>query len=348
MVGDPDRSMRIAFVGDIYLGPREEPWLSADVPDLHETLGVDLVVGNFEAVVDGPSTGDPRSDKILLHTPASSLPKLRDMGVDVLSVANNHIADFGSKATAHTVEALGEVFGSGNVFGWSGRPVVELTSGLRVTAACFSETNPVILDNVPRISTANDLRDLLVTEAGSFSRVIVYAHWGEEHLSLTAPNLRGRARQLKAAGVAHVVGAHSHVVGAVETIDEFSTTYSLGNFLFRPVRRGNTRLLSREKRGAAAVFRWDGNSVALEEFWRTEFDENLNLRVKKLERPYPGSSLSQAHLTLPAPLAGWGYESALAGRWFNLGLARLVEGVEQPSLKKVRTAVGQLGQGRTG
>ena len=175
---------------------------------------------------------------------------------------------------------------------------------------------------------------------------MVYAHWGEEYLSLTAPDLCRRARQLRGAGVTHVVGTHSHVVGAAEAIDGFSVIYGLGNFLFHVVRKGNTRLLRRTKRGTVAVFRWDGSSVTLEEFWRSEFDEDLNLRLRKLERRYPGSLLSQLHLRAPGPLASWTYEVALTSRWFNLGLARLVEGVERPSLKKVRTALTQLGRGR--
>ena len=339
--------MRIAFVGDIYLGPDAEPWLNADTPDLHHLLGVDVVVGNFESVVDGPSVGDPHPDKIHLSTPRSSLPKLRDMGIDFVSVANNHIGDYGPESASYTIEALRDVFGSENVFGWSGRPVADLATGLRVVGACFSETNPLVTGDASRICTADDVHGVLTRETESGGRLLVYAHWGEEYLSLTAPDLRSRARQLRAAGAEHVVGTHSHVIGASETIDGSSVIYGLGNFLFHIVRRGNTRLLRRTKRGTVAVFRWDGGAVTLEEFWRSEFDENLNLRVRKLARHYPGSHLSQLHLRVPAPLASWSYETALTSRWFNLGLARLIEGVERPSLKKVRTALTQLRKGHT-
>ena len=346
MSGHLGQSMRFAFVGDIYLGPYAEPWLSADIPDLHHLLGVDVVVGNFESVIDGPSVGDPHPDKIHLSTPRSSLPKLRDMGIDFVSVANNHIGDYGPKSASHTIEALRDEFGSENVFGWSERPVAELATGLRVVGACFSETNPLVLEDTSRISTADDLHGLLARETSSFGPLMVYAHWGEEYLSLTALDLRTRARQLRAAGVTHVVGTHSHVIGAAETIDGFCVTYGLGNFLFHIVRKGNTRLLRRAKRGTVAVFRWDGSSVTFEEFWRSEFDENLNLRLAKLGRCYPGSFLSQLHLRAPAPLASWSYEAALASRWFDLGVARLIEGVERPSFKKVRAALTQLGRGR--
>jgi poly-gamma-glutamate synthesis protein (capsule biosynthesis protein) len=338
---------RFAFVGDIYLGPGEEPWRSARVPDLHEILGVDAVVGNFESTVDGASVGAPHPGKIHLSTTRSSVEKLRDMGVDVVSVANNHVADYGPEAAAHTIDVLEEVFGAANVFGWTGREIAEVVPGVRVAAACFPETNPVVIDGASRISTENELTARSSGAPGGghgAAELIVYAHWGEEHLFLTAPELRARARRLHKAGVAHVVGTHSHVVGAAEEIDGFSVTYSLGNFLFHVVRKGNTRMLRRNRRGAVAVFSSDGGRVTLEEFWRSEFDTGLNLKLKKIERPYPGSALSQLHLLTPGALATWSYEAALRSRWFNLGLARLFEGVERPSLAKARTLFRQIGR----
>ena len=149
--GHSGTSLRFAFVGDVYLGPGVEPWLSADVPNLHDVLGVDVVVGNFESVVDGPSVGDPHPGKIHLSTPRSSVVRLKDVGVDVVSVANNHIADYGTDAARHTIAVLDEVFGSENVFGSRARPAVELTPGLRVATACFSETNPVVLSDELRV-----------------------------------------------------------------------------------------------------------------------------------------------------------------------------------------------------
>ncbi|MCD4689927.1 CapA family protein, partial [bacterium] len=94
--------MRVAFVGDICLETNLDLWSAADVPDLHDALGADIVVGNFEAVVDGSAVGSADSTKICLSAPAGVLRKLREIGVDYLSVANNHAADFGSSGLRHT------------------------------------------------------------------------------------------------------------------------------------------------------------------------------------------------------------------------------------------------------
>jgi hypothetical protein len=237
---------------------------------------------------------------------------------------------------------LEEIFGDANVFGWAGRKTAEVVPGVRVETACFPETNPVVLDGEPRVCTEEGLARH--TPRDGAEALVVYAHWGEEHLFLTAPELRERARRLREAGAAHVVGTHSHVAGAAEVADGFSVTYSLGNFIFHVVRKGNTRMLRRNRRGTVVVFSWDGRRVALDEFWRSEFDSGLNLRLTKIERPHPGSALSQLHLRMPGALAAWSYEAALRTRWFNLGVARLIEGVERPSIAKARTLFRQLGR----
>jgi hypothetical protein len=136
-------------------------------------------------------------------------------------------------------------------------------------------------------------------------------------------------------------------VGAAELLGGFSVTYGLGNFLFHVVREGNTRMLRRNTRGAVAVFSWDGTTISLDEFWRSEFDSGLNLTLRRIGRRYPGSAISQLHLRMPSRIAAWVYSVALRTRWIDLGIARIVEGVERPSLSKARTALRVIGRRNT-
>ncbi len=137
--------MRIAFVGDICLETDPSVWATAGTPDLHAVLGVDLIIGNFEAVIDGADVGKA-ADKICLSVPEQLLEKLRDIGIDVVSVANNHFADYGTAAAKHTIQALQNVFGRDRVFGWREQPTAILALGLQVVGVCFPETNPVALE----------------------------------------------------------------------------------------------------------------------------------------------------------------------------------------------------------
>lgn len=337
--------MRIAFVGDICLDTELATWEAAAVPDLHAELGVDVVVGNFESAVDGPEVGSPAPRKICLSAPRGVLPKLKRMGIDFLSVANNHVADYGPRAAVHTIEVLKEEFGDDRVFGWAGRPGAELAPGLSVVAACFRETNPLVLPGETRVFTVEQ-----EAEPGSVcdreGAVILYAHWGEEYVSLTGPLLRARARQLLASGFSQIVGTHSHVVGAGEDIGDGSVVYGLGNFLFRVIPKTNERMLRRNKRGTVVVFDWDGRALRLVEHWRSAFDERFNLTVERARGRLPGGPLERAHLALPEALAGPLYRASLSTRWARLALARIVEGVERPSWKKLRTAAGIIFGGK--
>lgn len=333
--------MRIAFVGDICLETDLATWEAATVPDLHADLGVDIVVGNFESAVDGPEVGSPAPQKICLSAPRGVLPKLRRMGIDFLSVSNNHIADYGPEAAAHTLEVLRDEFGEDRVFGWGGRPGTELAPGLRVVAACFGETNPLVLPDETRISTIE--HGMEPGSAGAREgATILYAHWGEEYVSLTDPLLRARAGQLLASGFSHIVGTHSHVVGPGEDIGDASVVYGLGNLLFRVIPKKNTKLLRRSKRGTVVVFDWDGGALRLVEHWQSAFDESFNLTVRKGRRRMPGSAFSLMHLRLPEAMAGALYSASVNTRWMRLGAARILEGVERPSIKKLGTAMSLL------
>jgi poly-gamma-glutamate synthesis protein (capsule biosynthesis protein) len=330
--------MRIAFVGDICLHTDPSVWAGAGTPDLHTVLGVDLVVGNFESVIDGPKNGAP-ADKICLTIPEQSLEKLHAIGIDVVSVANNHFADYGAAAAKHTVEALQKAFGRDRVFGWRDQPTVTLAPGLQVVGVCFPETNPIVLEGPCGLSFAGSVKGLVGQHRSGDSELIVFAHWGEEHVACTAPELRARARTLLEEGAAHVVASHSHVVGAGEDIGRGSAIYSLGNFVFRTIPEGNRRMLPGNCRGAVAVYSWDGERLMLEESWRSAFDERLNLSARRGRRRLPGGRMAKLHLRLPQSLQGTVYRSAVRTRWFRRGIAKIARGIERPSVSKLGTVV---------
>jgi hypothetical protein len=331
--------MRVAFVGDIYLGASEDPWLSAQVPELHQALGVDLVVGNFESTVDGPLVGEPHPGKIHLSVPSASLAKLKNVGVDRVSIANNHVADYGREGTLRTIQALQSTFGSDGVFGWRDRPAAELWPGLNVVGLCDLATHPVALDGDLGIATPADLARVLNRGGADQQRYVLFVHWGKEHLNLTAQSTRDEAHRLLSSSTPHIIGVHSHVIGAFEGTPLSGVVYSLGNFIFAPYRSGTTKLVRRNRRGAVAVYDWDGGSARLAEFWRSEFDERLNLQLRRIAVGFPGSVASQLHLKVPGPLSRWSYGVTESTQWIVLGLSRLLEGVDRPSLKKVRTAL---------
>ncbi|MFH1690023.1 MAG: CapA family protein [Candidatus Eisenbacteria bacterium] len=331
--------MRFAVVGDICPDARLLAWRVARIPDLHRALDVDLVLANFEAVVDGTEVGDDTfaPDKIRLSVPGEALDRLRAIGVDAVSVANNHLWDYGAAAAEHTVRELGRTLGIDRVFGWNDRPSIEIASGLSVLGMCFDETHPERGGGSFAVRDTGDVWSAVAAARQPGESLLVFAHWGDEHVRLTDSLLRERAREMVGSGAAHVVGCHSHAVGAGERIGDAVALYGLGNLLFRTMPEHNTRMLPADRRGLAAVFRWEGGVLTYEECWESVFDDAMNLSLRPLGRPLPGGPVARRHLHLRKGSARALYHMDLGTTWARRGVAKVLSGIERPSWRKVGT-----------
>ena len=94
---------RIGFVGDVYPGPLPGLALGGDVRDL--LTECDLLVANLEGpvtAVEAPAVAKGAH----LRTAPSEAYILRQMGVGVVSLAKNHMFDFGAPGFEETLEYL--------------------------------------------------------------------------------------------------------------------------------------------------------------------------------------------------------------------------------------------------
>jgi poly-gamma-glutamate synthesis protein (capsule biosynthesis protein) len=148
---------------------------------------------------------------------------LADAGFGAVSLANNHIYDFGREGIASTVAAL-DAAGVAS-FGAPGRAQVATTSiaGRELAFVAFNEF----------MGEANPERAISdiwkARKAADF--VAVYAHWGEEYAAENAYQ-RALAHRFIDAGADMVVGAHPHVIQGHEAYQGGHIYYSLGNFIF--------------------------------------------------------------------------------------------------------------------
>jgi len=338
--------VQIAFVGDVCADASGALWRSARLPDLHRELGVERVVANFEAVVDGSENGPPAPNKVCLSVPRATADRLARAGIDLVSIANNHAADYGADAFARSLSHLTDVFGERGVFGTRERPKAELAPGLDVLGACFPEANPRGTAGGDGPLLLDGVTDLVNTYRSAGRQLAVFAHWGEEQIGLASPRQRAWARALIADGAAQVIGCHAHVTGTGEDIGDASIIYSLGNFVFRAMQGGGTRSLGSNRRSAAAVYEWDGESLRYERWMDCRFDEGLNLSIREGTGRFPGGWWERFQLAAPETLGARLYAAALATRALRVGAAKVMRGVERPSLGKLRTAARLLAHRR--
>jgi len=171
---------------------------------------------------------------------------LNDMGVDLVSLANNHAYDYGPEALMDTFDILREAgipyVGAGRDISEARSPVYYIVGDLKI--AFVSATQIERLDT-PDTREATDtscgvfrcwngdgvLETIREADANS-DFVVAYIHWGTENqVELDWAQLK-QAPELVAAGADLVIGDHPHCLQSIGVIQGVPVVYSLGNFWF--------------------------------------------------------------------------------------------------------------------
>ena len=161
---------------------------------------------------------------------------LNSLKVGAVSLANNHVNDFGRAGMDETIAALE---GAGiSWYGVDGRTLHIERNGERLALSGFAclSTNGTGYGRPGgrgvNLLTREALERQLEQdrELGEFS--LLSLHWGQEHTHLPNPEHLRLARSLAQAERFIVHGHHPHVLQGIEAIDESLISYSLGNCLF--------------------------------------------------------------------------------------------------------------------
>ena len=250
---DPIRNHRdatqLTVVGDVML-VRGVPDPRAALAGMADRLrAADLAVGNLESTLS--TRGTPTQPDFFGGSPGLIGP-LRRAGFDALSLANNHVGDYGERALLDTVEALEgspiRPFGSGRDDRHAARPALLAAKGTTFAFIGFNaigETpqaepgQPGALSvRMPPRTGPLDQGDLdrfvdAVRRADRTADVVVaLPHWGEQYTHQPEPVQRVVSRALVRAGVDLVVGGHPHWVQGVDDVGGVPVVHSLGNFVF--------------------------------------------------------------------------------------------------------------------
>jgi len=238
------RTLTIGWVGDITPGSRYG--LPADggralFAAVRRTLRApDLMAGNLEGTlsVGGASKCGiaPAAGCFAFQAPPANAAALRDAGLDVVNLANNHSFDYGAEGRMQTLRAL---TGAGVAFtGLPGDVRVLERHGIRVAFAGFSTYRWT-----PSMDDAAAVRAIVGQAAAIADVVVVLFHAGAEGSDRTAVPIgrewaygedRGDSRAFAHAaidaGADLVLGSGPHVIRGLETYRGRLVAYSLGNF----------------------------------------------------------------------------------------------------------------------
>lgn len=242
----PPGPITIAAVGDIMLGHRAGPWLRRKGPGypferiLPVLQEAQVVIGNLEAPISRRGTA-VENKKFTLRAGPEAAQALQAAGIDVVSLANNHILDFGPLALQDTLTALGEQgilwSGAGMDLAAARVPAILHREGRTIAFLSYSLTFPIEFYASPgRPGTAPGYKDYVrrdIKAARSRADLVVVSfHWGAELMITAKDYQRELARKSIDWGADLVLGHHPHVLQELELYRGRLIAYSLGNFVF--------------------------------------------------------------------------------------------------------------------
>lgn len=176
----------------------------------------------------------------------STADYLDDMGVDIVSVANNHTYDFGETGLLDTLNTLEEkgmpYVGAGRNLEEAASPVYFISGDIKI--AVVSATQIEHLNNpdtkgatensagVFRCLNPEKLYEVVAKAKENSDFVIVYIHWGTENVAEPDWAQLDQAPKLAEAGADLIIGDHPHCLQGIQYFGKVPVIYSLGNFWF--------------------------------------------------------------------------------------------------------------------
>ncbi|MDI6900991.1 MAG: CapA family protein [Anaerosomatales bacterium] len=241
-------TISVAAVGDMIFDRRVKELVRAQggeapLADVASHLAAaDIAVGNLESPLSEGGTQDADKDVTFRGDPRGA-DGLARAGFDFLSLANNHVLDYGSAALADTVallDAKGIMHaGAGQDRTAAWRPAVKRVGNASVAFLSFSHILPagfIATDSSAGLARGRGNMDAVeaairVAKA-EHDYVLVSFHWGVEYADDCNGDQVTDAHRAVDAGADMVLSHHPHVIQAVEYYKGRLIAYSLGDFVF--------------------------------------------------------------------------------------------------------------------
>lgn len=200
----------------------------------------DLNIVNLECPVIEIDNGE----KILktgphLSTNISIFDLFNQINIHAVTLANNHILDFGVKGLESTIIGCHKnniiTTGAGNNLKEASKPAIVERNGIKIALINFCEhefsiateqsagANPLdLIDNSEEIKKARQFVDF----------VIVIIHGGHEHYNFPSPRMVKQYRFFADSGADAIICHHAHCISGIEVYNNVPIFYGIGNLLF--------------------------------------------------------------------------------------------------------------------
>lgn len=174
-----------------------------------------------------------------LCAPTASINGLSAIHTDLVSIANNHIMDYGANGLESTIALLNKNnikhVGAGNNLVEAKAPFIFAIKGKKVGVfSCCEHEFSIATENTAGANPYDPLEtfDAISNLKCNCQYVIMLYHGGKEHYRYPSPLLQRRCRKFVEKGADLVICQHSHCIGCEEKYKNGTIVYGQGNFLF--------------------------------------------------------------------------------------------------------------------
>ncbi|MCQ2609406.1 MAG: CapA family protein [Lachnospiraceae bacterium] len=247
-----DNDETISFVGDIYQKAanvkkayNREGGINNVVHSSYKKIlnNSDYVMGNLECCISNETESFDKQFTFRVDPLYKNI--IKEAGIDLVTVANNHSLDFGKKALKDTLKNLEDTgvsyVGVGDDEKKAREPFVKEINGRRYVIYAASAVAPThewfaikdsfgINNGYNSEAVCNEIRKRRKKEPDSI--IIIYMHWGEEKEEFPSKMQREYAMKMVDAGCDLILGSHPHVFQNIEYYKNVPIIYSLGNFIY--------------------------------------------------------------------------------------------------------------------
>uniref|UniRef100_UPI003A94C961 CapA family protein n=1 Tax=Mesoflavibacter zeaxanthinifaciens TaxID=393060 RepID=UPI003A94C961 len=233
--------MKTLITGDLFISDsfQGQDLIDSSVKALFETSDYRIVNLETPITADSPKNKIQKTGPHLRTSDKTIIPYLKHLKVDMVTLANNHILDYGEKGLTDTFAILGKekinFLGAGKNLNEAAKPFIIEKDSIKIAIINFAENewanatettagaNPMdVIENARQIQKTKLKADY----------VFVIVHGGNEYYNLPSPRVQEQYRFYAEQGADIVIGHHTHCISGFENYQGTPIYYSLGNFLF--------------------------------------------------------------------------------------------------------------------
>jgi B12-binding domain/radical SAM domain protein len=209
------------------------------------TRGADVVSGELESAMTNEVK--PAYTGMYFSASPDAIEGIKMLGVNVLTLANNHITNFDRPALMDTIDILKanhiKYAGAGEDYAEAHSPAIVEAGGVKFAFLDYNSIEESINATADRSGVAwvtipPDAEEMQVVEEDireakkQAQFVVVSFHWGSEYDYKPGSSVVTMARKVCDAGADMVIGQHPHTIQSMESYNGKLIAYSLGNFVF--------------------------------------------------------------------------------------------------------------------